>query len=129
MLSISRLPINGINRNILECKDGKKVVYRSNGLVLIETYWNVKACNLSRITAISRINRNILECKVVAIPKNALTHIRINRNILECKEFFPQPLPIRLRVLIETYWNVKALSAFLNASGSRINRNILECKD
>ena len=85
VLSISRLPINGINRNILECKDGKKVVYRSNGLVLIETYWNVKACNLSRITAISRFYRNILECKVVAIPKNALTHIRINRNILECK--------------------------------------------
>ena len=54
--------------------------------VLIETYWNVKV-NPSGVLSISRlrINRNILECKVIFAVgiRGCLT--RINRNILECK--------------------------------------------
>ena len=32
-------------------------------------------------------------------------------------------------VLIETYWNVKVLSAGGSGAQTGINRNILECKD
>ena len=57
--------------------------------------------------------------------------ICINRNILECKGITHiSHIPRSIRVLIETYWNVKARKAIVTP-GSRkgINRNILECKD
>ena len=54
-----------INRNILECKcvcPGCRM--GSAGLVLIETYWNVKLEDYREIRAMQcGINRNILECK------------------------------------------------------------------
>ena len=34
---------NGINRNILECKDASFESFRTRNFVLIETYWNVKS--------------------------------------------------------------------------------------
>ena len=53
----------------------------------------------------------------------------INRNILECKGVLSiSRLPINA-VLIETYWNVKVLSAGGSGAQTGINRNILECKD
>ena len=53
---------------------------------------------------------------------------RINRNILECKENNIFVTFIFCHVLIETYWNVKVLSAGGSGAQTGINRNILECK-
>ena len=79
------------------------------GLVLIETYWNVK---------------------LRGAYTNVLTDSCINRNILECKDFRNEQRTVDgIRVLIETYWNVKSRPAAEPASEpSSINRNILECK-
>ena len=55
----------GINRNILECKDGSRIKIMLHWLtVLIETYWNVKSIHVEEPFQIAGINRNILECKV-----------------------------------------------------------------
>ena len=54
----------GINRNILECKDHHIGIYHQHRCgVLIETYWNVKLYPFSPPFSLLRINRNILECK------------------------------------------------------------------
>ena len=34
---------SGINRNILECKELRRITSGISGIVLIETYWNVKS--------------------------------------------------------------------------------------
>ena len=59
------IPLFGINRNILECKDNRTR--------------NLQYLGYS-------INRNILECKVWKIYKRIFCWSCINRNILECKE-------------------------------------------
>ena len=102
------IPLFGINRNILECKDNRTR--------------NLQYLGYS-------INRNILECKVWKIYKRIFCWSCINRNILECKERNQGVLEIEEQVLIETYWNVKADEAGDDRTGSGgINRNILECK-
>ena len=55
---------NGINRNIVECKDAKNTASgRTTGRVLIETLWNVKdKFDLENFEVVG-INRNIVECK------------------------------------------------------------------
>ena len=54
----------------------------------------------------------------------------INRNILECKARILIPSRWSLRVLIETYWNVKWCSLWqATSTWNCINRNILECKE
>ena len=53
----------------------------------------------------------------------------INRNILECKGYSCDNIVSCIVVLIETYWNVKVLSAGGSGAQTGINRNILECKD
>ena len=54
----------------------------------------------------------------------------LNRNILECKcHFGYNDIRCRLRVLIETYWNVNETKpARLRKTAASLNRNILECK-
>ena len=61
--------VQGINRNILECKyDGVGISF-SNLYVLIETYWNVNSIVTLILAVFScRINRNILECKSSLSP-------------------------------------------------------------
>ena len=54
------------------------------------------------------INRNILECKVRKSIMLRISRKGINRNILECKGKRYQSHLAGFRVLIETYWNVKA---------------------
>ena len=76
----------GINRNIVECKDGPKIVTMAAALVLIETLWNVKpAKKMNHPSNCRSINRNIVECK-----DQVLIYFH-NHNV----------------VLIETLWNVK----------------------
>ena len=97
-----------------------------------------------------RINRNILECKDVIMKSKNCLDTCINRNILECKGLQIRPLQSTMRVLIETYWNVKKsiytksmnrplvlIETYWNVKTHfqsalprtlRINRNILECK-
>ena len=54
----------GINRNILECKVREDRAFQFFDIVLIETYWNVKAfASSALLRLVSGINRNILECK------------------------------------------------------------------
>ena len=97
--------------------------------VLIETYWNVKVRRASdRQSASERINRNILECKGVHFSRQVFLDFRINRNILECKDRHRLQHYSHISVLIETYWNVKVLSAGGSGAQTGINRNILECK-
>ena len=55
-------------------------------------------------------------------------HKGINRNILECKGKSGFIYHVRKFVLIETYWNVKKVTARVVETGLSINRNILECK-
>ena len=64
MQSAKPAEVHGINRNILECKSGK----RAN----------------ADDTAVC-INRNILECKLSLRSTVSRPRQRINRNILECK--------------------------------------------
>ena len=52
-----------INRNIVECKVGYRILFDSGGVVLIETLWNVKELTVSMVNPSFRINRNIVECK------------------------------------------------------------------
>ena len=59
---------NGINRNILECKEKRRGV-----------------C----VTHTGGINRNILECKVRLREIVSTRRSGINRNILECKGLSP----------------------------------------
>ena len=71
------LPGSSINRNILECKDGKTLRLRIIPVVLIETYWNVKEGTIFYIGSTSGgINRNILECKVVNSIRADVNSIR-----------------------------------------------------
>ena len=55
------------------------------------------------------INRNILECKEETKGTECKKGEGINRNILECKEITGVNLSVPDDVLIETYWNVKAI--------------------
>ena len=55
--------------------------------------------------------------------------MRINRNIVECKYGFEFGIGRSNEELIETLWNVNAISVLDCAfNASRINRNIVECK-
>ena len=47
-------PIQGINRNILECKADMKNSGVAASLVLIETYWNVKTFFLETLSLARR---------------------------------------------------------------------------
>ena len=98
-----------INRNIVECKDPKEVLSsHSIYCVLIETLWNVKDCTTTATVMYgSRINRNIVECKDNVTGSWDDSAHSINRNIVECKvKNFP----------------------IVPENGNRINRNIVECK-
>ena len=80
------MTITGINRNILECKGEKFLIFKKQDL---------------------SINRNILECK--DIHKNQKKH---RKNVLietywNVKADRTGLSPAFWRVLIETYWNVK----------------------
>ena len=75
------------------------------------------------------INRNILECKDV---KRSLDRTRTIKVLIEtywnvksrpAAELVREPI-----VLIETYWNVKLGTTAAMSLTSSINRNILECK-
>ena len=60
------------------------------------------------------INRNILECKEDQRQCDSGDRRSINRNILECKEREQSGYErVLLRVLIETYWNVKFFASKL----------------
>ena len=119
-----------LNRNILECKF-KQIAER-----------------LEKATG---LNRNILECKWYTLAVNKRFKKRLNRNILECKLQTRNNDDGRLRVLIETYWNVNIIlslhylkqyevliETYWNVNNlscktravaaRRLNRNILECK-
>ena len=105
---------SGINRNILECKDTAPIYSSWRTGVLIETYWNVKEnSQVCRGRAGSGINRNILECKDSKMGGILVAVKSINRNILECKEVYFAWQVFVFRVLIETYWNVKALTSII----------------
>ena len=79
---------DGFNRNIVECKDSIALTVKKDGVVLIETLWNVKLISPSILNAASRFNRNIVECK------DSLTMHWL----------------FLIAVLIETLWNVKTMS-------------------
>ena len=54
----------GINRNIVECKDWEHNDRNLSEGVLIETLWNVKEAHTQDVEQRkSCINRNIVECK------------------------------------------------------------------
>ena len=76
--------------------------------VLIETYWNVKYGDVSKIFAHHQV---LIETygNVKTDPVVITGDIRagINRNILECKAQRMIASHLYLSVLIETYWNVK----------------------
>ena len=101
-----------------------------NGIVLIETLWNVKTLgtltvnsvagvlietlwNVKKVNSIyyfepgGRINRNIVECKAKNLALHWLVSPRINRNIVECKGRKQKEKSRMKIVLIETLWNVK----------------------
>ena len=113
-----------INRNILECKVKNHHLFLDQDPVLIETYWNVKVAMQLLPQFCLRINRNILECKV--LYKACITPVAsgINRNILECKVGCICKIYAVINVLIETYWNVKVLSAGGSATIFRGGKNI-----
>ena len=75
-----------INRNIVECKDGKKVCRHVRSNVLIETLWNVKSVYIALAVMRTSINRNIVECKGSTAHSDYVLLRRINRNIVECKD-------------------------------------------
>ena len=56
--------VEGLNRNILECKLKKQTFKKSIS---------------------QRLNRNILECKSTSLPGCTVIVVGLNRNILECK--------------------------------------------
>ncbi|SCG90256.1 Uncharacterised protein [uncultured Clostridium sp.] len=63
------------NRNIVECKGDRVVIYNAAGQVLIETLWNVKMIRDSKVLrAKVCFNRNIVECKgsYLYIPVNVI---------------------------------------------------------
>ena len=78
--------VNGINRNIVECKAFSVCSPLENTAVLIETLWNVKK-------KLPDFRRNLL--------------LSINRNIVECKVMLCFCMRMCVCVLIETLWNVK----------------------
>ena len=103
------MAVNGINRNILECKAAQLKQIKKMYEVLIETYWNVKFVAVSIIVDDALgINRNILECKGISTRNKSSGKSCINRNILECKAGKNIRIHGEEQVLIETYWNVKA---------------------
>ena len=110
---------DGINRNIVECKERlRKIGYYGN-IVLIETLWNVKWSMVRFIPMPTVcINRNIVECKGRCYSLERFLNSSINRNIVECKgsSFFSCSV-IFHPVLIETLWNVKQPTP-LNMSAS-----------
>ena len=82
--------VSGFNRNIVECKDSRKLDTRT------ESY---------------RFNRNIVECKVEFITNLEIARLSFNRNIVECKgENMVLSRSRVFLVLIETLWNVKTTS-------------------
>ena len=92
----------------MECKD-----YLCNewldkaDLILIETYWNVKASNLSaEMKSASDINRDILECKVGETTLPYFLYMILIETYWNVKEEV-LPIWIFFIILIETYWNVK----------------------
>ena len=97
-----------INRNILECKEESPTFAELGTSVLIETYWNVKEHgHITSRSGCSGINRNILECKDRTTAQDINSRVSINRNILECKDNLRADACEAVKVLIETYWNVK----------------------
>ena len=97
-----------INRNIVECKWQNGLQTLPEGLVLIETLWNVNyiTCWVCQVWCF-RINRNIVECKLHPGTLSKMLSYGINRNIVECKyDIIGGKSKVR----------------------SRINRNIVECK-
>ena len=100
----------GINRNIVECKGVRLLMFLFSCVVLIETLWNVKK---------------------IRKPLILLHGNRINRNIVECKVSYATPQQIGASaVLIETLWNVKEKrERKVENAGYCINRNIVECKE
>ena len=100
--------VNGINRNIVECKLFNIIQHILKSLiVLIETLWNVNV-ELSDFHAINRFG--------------------INRNIVECKYCILLGLCYHPVVLIETLWNVNKELLKTGKVVKGINRNIVECK-
>ena len=75
----------GINRNIVECKDSFFDCPLVPLLVLIETLWNVKSVDHLQVDFSLRINRNIVECKGTISSGTIRALPGINRNIVECK--------------------------------------------
>ena len=70
----------------MECKVNNGMLTGFNGIVLIETLWNVKSLT----------------------PRHSKKHqVRINRNIMECKVGIITSDTFYYSVLIETLWNVK----------------------
>ena len=98
-----------INRNIVECKDIRRIYVHGNESVLIETLWNVKKAKANNyIVGSYGINRNIVECKDARHRKSLLDEHCINRNIVECKVSACEvTIGAMSAVLIETLWNVK----------------------
>ena len=63
-----RILADGINRNIVECKDKYQRINPIMSHVLIETLWNVKLLFYGTANCSKSINRNIVECKVTYSP-------------------------------------------------------------
>ena len=97
-----------INRNIVECKF-KEAVNNvvSDGVVLIETLWNV--------------NKSVNDFRDAGLP--VLIETLWNVNNEKAKFALQQDL-----VLIETLWNVNEDVFVIKSRKIRINRNIVECK-
>ena len=80
----------GINRNIVECKDGYFVFNEKTGMVLIETLWNVKTTVLNRHSPDSIVLIETLwNVKLYNSRKGIWSNV----------------------VLIETLWNVKQIAS------------------
>ena len=102
---------DGINRNIVECKDNTCIRNRKRRFVLIETLWNVKITTaINIIIKIMVLIETLWNVKTIDVFNLLEEAFRINRNIVECKEkSTSRDLWVFFYVLIETLWNVKLI--------------------
>ena len=81
-----KMETKGFNRDIVECKEGRRRKNNNSRCDLIETLWNVKA-GRSRTgrQLMTGFNRDIVECKEEPDISFLVPDRRFNRDIVECK--------------------------------------------
>ena len=79
--------LSSINRNIVECKVTRKLLFFNNQIRINR---NIVECKVIKEWILSQmsscINRNIVECKEGSCGDSVRNGNCINRNIVECKD-------------------------------------------